>query len=136
MPALEEAVVNLTGHLALSRLLGFQRTLDERTLLLVSQFAAERSGCRWCIERGRHEWRLAGLPRVLLRQLTHSATSSLFTERDRAALDFAEAVVRGGCAGEIPETVLQRTRLVFSDGEIAELTLCLADHHLLNDAES
>jgi alkylhydroperoxidase family enzyme len=57
------------------------------------------------------------------------------SERDRAALEFAEAVVSGGCAGELPEIVLQRTRL-FSDGEIAELTRCLADHHLLNDAES
>jgi len=117
--------VNLAGHLALSRLLGFQRTLDERTRLLVSQFEAERSGCRWCIERCRHEWRL-----------TQSATSAPLSERDRAALDFADAVVSGGCAGEIPEIVFQRTRLVFSDGEIAELTRCLADHHLLNDAES
>jgi alkylhydroperoxidase family enzyme len=128
--------VDLTGHLALSRLLGFQRTLDERTRLLVSQLAAERSGCRWCIERGRHEWRLAGLPLILLRHLTHPATSALLTERDRAALDFAEAVVSGGCAGEAPEAVLQRTQLVFSDGEIAELALCLADHHLLNDPDS
>jgi hypothetical protein len=30
----------------------------------------------------------------------------------------------------------RRTRLVFSEGELAELTRYLADHHLLNYAES
>lgn len=128
--------MNLIGHLAVSRLMGFQSTLDERTRLLVSQFAAERSGCRWCIERGRHDWRVAGLPKILLRHLPQPATSDLLSERDRAALAFADAVVSGDCDGEIQDAVFERTRKVFSEEEIVELTRCIADHHFLEDVES
>ena len=127
--------MNLSGH-GHEPAGGIQRTLDQRTRLLVSQFAAERSGCRWCIEQGRHGWRPANLSLILLRHLTDPATRELLSERDRMALDFAKAVVGAGCAAEIPEAVFQRTRLVFSDGEIAELTLCIADHHFLDHADS
>lgn len=128
--------MNLAGHLALGRRPGFQRTLDERTRLLVSQLAAERSGCRWCIEQGRHAWRVANLPMNLLRHLARPPLdSATLSDRDQAALAFAEAVVSGLCPDEIPQPVYQRTRQVFSDGEIAELVLCIAEHHFLDCTE-
>lgn len=128
--------MNLLGHLTVSRLVGFESTLDERSRLLVCQFAAERSGCRWCIEQGRHDWRLARLPMILLRHLADPDSSELFTPRDRAALAFAQAVVERGCAGEIAEPDYQRARQTFSDREIAELARCMADHHLIEEPDS
>ena len=128
--------MNLLGYLTVSRLLGFESTLDERILLLVRQFAAERSGCRWCIERGRHDWRLARLPMILLRHLAEPESCGFFTQRDRAALAFAQAVAVNGCAGEIAELEFQRARQTFSDGEIAELARCMADHHLIEEPDS
>ena len=92
----------LLGHLALGRRLGFQQTLDPRIRMLAAQLAAELSGCRWCIERGRYDWRSARLPPILLRRLA--------------------------------ESVFAEVRRFFSEGEIAELARCLADHHFLDDS--
>jgi alkylhydroperoxidase family enzyme len=126
--------IGLAGHLAFRRRLGFQATLDDRTRLLVSQLAAELSGCRWCIDRGRHDWRNARLPSILLRQLRRYDSSPLFTPRDRAALTFVHAALRApGCDADVPAAVWEEARRHFSDGEIAEIAGCLADHHSLDD---
>ena len=126
--------VGLLGHLALRRRPGFDPNLDDRTRLLVVQLAAELSGCRWCIDRGRHDWRNARLPSILLRQIRAYESSPLFTPRDRAALAFAHAALRApSCDGDVSPTVLQEARRYFSEGEIAEIAGCLADHHSLDD---
>ncbi len=117
----------------MSRLPGFSRTLDRRTVLLVSQLAAESSGCRWCIERGRHDWRAAGLPQDLLPALAIHPTSPLFTMRERAALAFVEAVAQARrCAGEVDEVVLHGVRQVFTEFELVELTAIIAGYHCLD----
>jgi alkylhydroperoxidase family enzyme len=126
--------IGLAGHLALRRRIGFSAELGDRTRLLVTQFAAESSGCRWCIERGRHDWRTAGFPSILLRHLRRYTTSPLFTARERAALALAHAALLGhGCDGAMPNSALREARLHFSEGEIAEIAGCLADHHSLDD---
>jgi alkylhydroperoxidase family enzyme len=126
--------ISLLGHLAWRRRPGFDQTLDERTRLLVSQLAAELSGCRWCIDRGRHDWRNARLPSILLRQLRDYDSSPLFNPRERSALAFAHAALRvPTCQGEVPPDVLQEARRYFSEGQIAEIAGCLADHHSLDD---
>jgi alkylhydroperoxidase family enzyme len=120
----------LYGYLALARRPGGSAEVDDRTRLLVRELAAERSGCRWCIDRARHDWRAAGLPVDLLQQLPRHATSAELTERDRAALALVDAVA---CAGGDPATALAGVRRHFSDRGLAELTACLADHHLIAD---
>src|SRR2546422_5855419 len=54
--------------------------LEPRLRILVMQLAAERSRCRWCIERGRHLWREAHLSIDELRALTRYETTSLFSQ--------------------------------------------------------
>jgi alkylhydroperoxidase family enzyme len=126
--------ISLLGHLALRRRPGFDLTLDERTRLLVSQLAAELSGCRWCVDRGRHDWRNARLPSILLRHLRSFDWSPLFTPRERAALAFARAALRApDRQGDVQPDVLQEARRHFSDAQIAEIAGCLADHHSLDD---
>lgn len=117
----------VVGYLALSRLPGFGRTLDDRTVLLAGGLAAQLSGCRWCIDRSSHDWRMAGLPRQLLEQLGAYSSSDLFTDRERAALAFVEAVSRSAAS---PAEV-SRARAVLSEGELAELTAIVAEHHCL-----
>src|SRR5437763_16593609 len=79
----------LPAYAALARYQLHTPDLDPRLRMLVTQLAAERSRCRWCIERGRHMWRDALLPFDQLRALPRYETSSLFSNRDRAALRFA-----------------------------------------------
>ena len=122
----------LSGHLALRGSLGFTPRLDRRTRALVVQLAAEGSGCRWCVERGRHEWRCAGLPPILLRRLDALESSPLLDERERAACRFAGAVLAAG-AGALPEDSFPDARRHFSEYEIADIVGCLADHHCLDE---
>jgi alkylhydroperoxidase family enzyme len=124
----------LYAYLALARRPGQTAEVDDRTHLLVRELAAERSGCRWCIDRARHDWRVAGLPVDLLRSLARHATSPELSERDRAALALVDAVAcAGGSAGSGAAGALERVRRHFSDRGVAELTACLADHHLIAD---
>ena len=59
----------LPAYAALARYHNTSADLDPRLHMLVTQLAAERSGCRWCIERGRHLWREAQLSVDALRAL-------------------------------------------------------------------
>jgi alkylhydroperoxidase family enzyme len=124
----------LYAYLALARRPGQTAEVDDRTRLLVRELAAERSGCRWCIDRARHDWRAAGLPVDLLRSLARHATSPELSERDRAALALVDAVACvGGSAASGAAAALAQVRRHFSDRGVAELTACLADHHLIAD---
>jgi len=115
----------LNGYLALSRKPGIGGVVDDRTLLLVRQLAAERSGCRWCIEHAQHDWRAAGLPVDLLRRLGSPERSSGFSDAERAALAPVDAVPSGAGARAI--TVVRRH---YCERATAELIGCIADHHL------
>lgn len=124
----------LYGYLALAKRPGNSGGVaDERIRLLVRQLAAERSGCRWCIERARHDWRSRGLPMDLLREIGRHASSEAFTEPERAALALVDSVacapVGAGEAGQ----VLARARRHFSETAMADLIACLAEHHLIAD---
>ena len=124
----------LWGYLALAKRPGHAGgALEDRTRLLVRQLAAERSGCRWCIDRTRHDWRAQGLPVDLLRELGRHEKSDAFSERERAALALVDAVacarVGAGAAGE----ALTRVRREYSERATAELIACMAEHHLIAD---
>ncbi len=109
--------------------------LDPQLRMLVSQLAAERSGCRWCIARGRHLWREAQLSLEALCALPRYETSSLFSSRERAALRFADAVTHyseaHGAEG-MPLEPLQRARRHLSEPEIAAVTAAVAAQHFFN----
>jgi hypothetical protein len=124
----------LYAYLALARRPGQTAEVDDRTRLLVRELAAERSGCRWCIDRAQHDWRVAGLPVDLLRSLARHATSPGLSERDHAALALVDAVAcAGGGSDSGAATALAQVRRHFSEHGVAELTACLADHHLIAD---
>jgi len=123
----------LPAYAALARYDSSGTDLDPRLRLLVTQLAAERSRCRWCIERGRHLWREAQLSFETLRALPRYETSSLFSNRERAALRFADAVTRYAEAnGGMPLEPLTRAREHLSEPEIAALTGAVAAVHFFD----
>jgi alkylhydroperoxidase family enzyme len=118
------------AYLALGQRPGNSGQVDDRTRLLVRELAAERSGCRWCIDRTRHDWRAAGLPVDLLTELDRHDSATRFTDAERAALDLVDAIACAtGRAGE----ALTRLGRHFSERAMAELIACMADHHLITD---
>jgi alkylhydroperoxidase family enzyme len=123
----------LPAYAALARYRSNLNDLDPRLRMLVTQLAAERSHCRWCIERGRHLWREAQLPVEALRALPRYDSSSLFSSRERAALRFTDAVTRySDAAGGMPAEALTRARQHLSEPEIAAITAAVAEHHFFN----
>jgi len=84
----------LPAYAALARYQVGATQLGPRLRMLVTQLAAERSRCRWCIEQGRHAWREAHLPMASLRTLRQYETSTSFSDRERAALRFTDAVAQ------------------------------------------
>jgi alkylhydroperoxidase family enzyme len=123
----------LPAYAALARYQLHRVDLEPRLRMLVTQLAAERSGCRWCIERGRHDWREAQLSFDALRALPRYETSSLFSDRERAALRFTDAVTRySESKGGMPEEALMRVRQHLSEPEIAAVTAAAAAQHFFN----
>ena len=123
----------LPAYAALARYRSNLNDLDPRLRMLVTQLAAERSRCRWCIERGRHLWREAQLPVEALRALPRYESRSLFSNRERAALRFTDAVTRyTDAAGGMPAEALTRARQHLSEPEIAAVTAAVAEHHFFN----
>lgn len=104
--------------------------LERQLELLVAQLAAERSRCRWCIERGRHLWRDARLPAAALHQLLQYETSGHFSSRERAALRLADAVTRySDTHREVAGPELAFARQHLSEPEIAAVTAVVAGTH-------
>ena len=123
----------LPAYAALARYRLGATALEPRLRLLVTQLAAERSQCRWCIERGRHLWREALLPPEVLRALSQYPASPLFSPKERAALAFADAVTRYADAdGGMPLEPLTAVREHFSEAEVAAITEAVAAMHFFN----
>jgi len=123
----------LPAYAALARYHDTSGDLDPRLRMLVTQRAAERSGCRWCIERGRHLWREAQLSLETLGALHRHERSALFSPRERAALQFTDAVTRySEATGGMPLEPLLRARQHLSEPEIAAVTAVVAAQHFFN----
>jgi len=123
----------LPAYAALARYRSNGVELEPRLRLLVTQLAAERSRCRWCIERGRHLWREGQFPIDSLRALLRYESSSLFSHRERAALRFTDALTRYSEAnGGMPLEPLARARQYLTEPEIAAVTAAAASQHFFN----
>ena len=94
----------LYAYLALASGPGNAGEVDDRTRLLVRELAAERSGCRWCIDRARHDWRAAGLPVDLLRSSAVMIRRRGVHRRERAALALVDAVACADGGDRAPPT--------------------------------
>ena len=120
----------LEAYLRLARLPGRADPLDARLELLVGQLSAELSGCRWCIEAGRHRWRKALLPLESLKLLPTPQVADCFSERERAALAFARAVAQSAATdGPVPAAETAAVRRHFREREIVRLTVLAAGEH-------
>lgn len=124
----------LPAYAALARYQNRASHLEPRLRLLATQLAAERSRCRWCIDKGRHLWLEAQLPLDALRTLPHYQACALFSERERVALRFVDALTcyTESDGGHDTSLELAAAREHFSEPEIAALTAAVAEMHFFN----
>ncbi len=116
--ALTKAVMDPAGSVAP----GFKR--------LCAHLASRSAGCRYCQAHSLMAAGISGVPDAKLEALWDYSTSTLYTDAERAALDFAAA------AGAVPNGVtddhVDRLREHWSDEQIVEILAAISLYAFLN----
>ena len=98
----------------------------ERTLILLVQLRVSQiNGCAYCLDMHWKDLRAAGENEQRLYSLDAWRECPYYSDRERAALAWADAVTRVA-DGHVPDTVYDQARAQFSERELADLTLCVA----------
>jgi len=113
----------------LQAMYGLQNTVNssglERNLLeLVKMRAAQINGCAYCLDMHSKDARAAGETEQRLYLLDAWRETSLYSERERAALEWTEALTLIG-EGHVPDAVYASAREHFSEEELVNLALAV-----------
>ena len=100
-------------------------TLDPVLDELISLRASQINGCAWCLDMHSKELRASGMEEQKLHHLAAWRESPLYTERERAALAWTEAVTTLEHQ-QVPDAVYEEVRQHFSEAELVDLTLAVA----------
>ena len=98
--------------------------LGHGLLELVKLRASQINGCAHCIDMHSKELRAAGESEQRLYLLDAWEESPFYSERERAALAWTEALTRI-TEGHAPDAVYAQVRAQFSEEELANLTLAI-----------
>jgi AhpD family alkylhydroperoxidase len=98
--------------------------LDHGLVALVKLRASYLNGCAYCVDMHTKDARLAGEAEQRLYAIPVWRETPFFTERERAALAFTEAVTELGRAG-VPDAVFEASRAHFSEAELVNLTVAI-----------
>jgi alkylhydroperoxidase family enzyme len=99
------------------------KSVDERIKNLVELKGAQMIGCEYCVDLGSQICRNSGFSDEELLALPRYRQSDLFTAREKAALDYAVAVMRTPV--EVTDELFARVKEHFSDEQMVELTALL-----------
>ena len=99
--------------------------LEAGLLHMVKLRASQINGCAYCIDMHWKDARAAGEGEQRLYGLDAWREAGYYTERERAALAWTEALTRV-TEGHVPDEVYEATRGHFSDKELADLTWAVA----------
>jgi len=116
-PGLHKGMLGLETYLSGSG-------LPTELLDLVRLRASQINGCAYCIDMHSKDLRAHGETEQRLYLLDAWRESPFYTDRERAALAWTEAVTRV-TEGHVPDEVYDQVRSQFSQDEIANLTLAV-----------
>ena len=95
--------------------------LEANLIHLVKLRVSQLNGCAYCIDMHSKDLRAAGDSEQRLYLLDAWREAPFYSDRERAALAWAEAVTRVS-DGHVPDEVFRATRACFSEAEVANLT--------------
>lgn len=98
--------------------------LEPSLLDLVRTRASQMNGCAYCLDMHTKDARAAGESEQRLYALPAWRETPFFSERERAALGWTEAVTRLDL-GHVPDEVYEKARRVFSAEELVNLTVAV-----------
>ena len=98
--------------------------LDRRLLELVKLRASQINGCAYCVDMHTKDARANGGTEQRLYAVVVWREAPFFTERERAALAWTEAVTLVS-QEQVPDNVFEIARKEFSDKELVDLTMAV-----------
>ncbi len=98
--------------------------LEQSLLLLVDLRASQINGCAYCIDMHWKDLRAAGENEQRLYSLDAWRESPFYTDRERAALEWTEALTLI-TNGHVPDAVYEKVRQYFNEKELSDLTLAV-----------
>jgi AhpD family alkylhydroperoxidase len=113
-----KAMLGLQDHVNNS---GIEHSLQE----LVKTRASQINGCAFCLHMHTRDARAAGETEERLYLLNAWRESPLYTERERAALAYTEALTRLSETANVPDDVYNDLKAAFTEDEMVELTLAI-----------
>ena len=116
-PGVNEAMLGLQSYLRKSG-------LDESLVNLVCLRASQINGCAYCVDMHWKDLRAAGESEQRLYGLDVWAESPYYSERERAALAWTEAVTLVAQT-QVPDDVYEEARRQFTEKELVDLTLAV-----------
>jgi AhpD family alkylhydroperoxidase len=117
-PGVIETMLGLASYLRTSG-------LDKSLVDLICLRASQINGCAYCIDMHWKDLRAAGETEQRLYGLDAWQESPYYTDRERAALAWAEAITNIQ-DGHVPDQLYEGVRAFFKEKELADLTLAIA----------
>jgi len=108
-----------------------QSGLEQPLLDLVRMRSSQINGCAYCLDMHSKDARAGGETEQRLYALNAWRETPFYTERERAALAWTEAVTLVS-QGHVPDEVYQIARRHFSEKEIVDLTLAVGEINAWN----
>jgi AhpD family alkylhydroperoxidase len=114
------------GYRAMSGLEHYARSsgIESSLLELVKFRASQINGCAYCLDMHSKDARANGETEQRLYTLTAWHETPFFSERERAALEWTEAVTLVS-ETHIPDELYERVRKHFTEKELVDLTLAI-----------
>ena len=98
--------------------------LEHQLLHLIEMRASQMNGCAYCLDMHSKDARLAGETEQRLYALNAWRETPFFTERERAALEWTEALTFIS-QNHVPDELYERVRQQFSEAEMVNLTMAV-----------
>src|SRR5687768_75885 len=99
--------------------------LEHSTLELVKIRASQINGCAYCLDMHTKDARALGETEQRIYALSAWRETPFFTDRERAALEWTEAVTQVA-SGHVPDSVYDAVAPYFSEPDIVALTFAVA----------
>ena len=123
-PGALQALAGLGQYLAKSQ-------VEQPLLNLIYFRISQINGCAYCLDMHSKDLRAAGETEQRLYLLDAWREAPLYTDRERAALAWAESVTEI-TGGDVPDVVYENARTHFSDEDLVALTVAITTINTYN----
>jgi AhpD family alkylhydroperoxidase len=110
--------------IAMERYVREETGLERSLIHLIKLRTSQINGCAFCLAMHTREARQEGEREDRLAVLSAWRETGWFSDRERAALAWTEAVTELGHGG-VPDEVFEQARAAFDEKELADLTLAI-----------